>query len=308
MTTITHRLTFLVLLFLLLLLSACSAVPYQNAQSVLFSEDGATSDSPGVAISTSEDGVLVTITSGGAYRLSGACPNGSVLVNCMDEVVLALDGLTLTNPTGSCIASLGEGNLTLYALSGSESTLTDGTGYVFPDAVTDEPDAVVFAKSNLTLSGDEDGICHIVAYYKTGAAAKDDLFVVGGNYTVSSIQHGIRGRDSVHITGGYLAIEAAADAIRTTNDNPGKEGTVTISGGKISLTAGDEGIQSISDITISGGALTIDSTNNGIKSNIGKLLVKGGVTTITAPDEPILASSTLHTGGDLTVNGLAWED
>ena len=161
---------------------------------------------------------------------------------------------------------------------------------------------------NRTLWGDKDGICHMIAYYKTGAATKDDLTVTGGNYTVSSIRHGIRGRDSVTVTGGYLAIEAAADGIRTTNDRPGKEGTVTISDGHVTITAGDEGIQSISDITITGGTLTIDSTNNGIKTDAGKLEITAGTVSITAPDQPVIAASTEHTGGELTVNGTPFAD
>lgn len=291
-----------------LLFAACTAAPYRDAAAVVFSEDGATSDSPGAAVSTEGGGVSVTITSGGTYRLSGACRSGSVVVDCADGVVLLLDGVVLTNPAGSCVASVGEGELTLYALSGTESTLTDGTGYVFPDAVTDEPDAVVYAKSDLVLAGDDDGICHLVAYYKLGAATKDDLSVTGGNYTVSSIRHGIRGRDSVSVTGGSLAIEAAEDGIRTTNDKPGKEGKVAISGGSISVTAGDEAIQSISDVLISGGSLTIDSTNNGIKSDIGSLRVTGGSLSLNAPDKPIIAAAISHLGGDFTVNGLAYGD
>ena len=308
MTNIARCLPLYLLPVLVLLFSACTAASYRDAPPVTFSADGAVSDARGAAVSTTEDSVSVTITAGGTYRLTGTCQNGSVVVDCADAVVLVLDNLVLTNPTGSCIASVGEGDLTLYALSGTESTLRDGTGYVFPDALTDEPDAVVFAKSDLTLSGDKDGICYMIAYYKTGAATKDDLTVTGGNYTVSSIRHGIRGRDSVTVTGGYLAIEAAADGIRTTNDRPGKEGTVTISDGHVTITAGDEGIQSISDITITGGTLTIDSTNNGIKTDAGKLEITAGTVSITAPDQPVIAASTEHTGGELTVNGTPFAD
>ncbi len=303
MISLPRRLPLLLIPILILFFSACNGTLYQNASPVVFSTDGATVEGSGAVVSTGEDGVTVTITSGGAYRLSGECRNGAVVVNCADEVTLVLDGLTLTHPTGSCIASVGEGNLVLYVCSGTESTLTDGTGYVFPDAVTDEPDAVVFAKSDLTLAGDDDGICHMVAYYKTGAATKDDFTLTGGNYTVSSIRHGICGRDSVTITDGCLAMEAAADGIRTTNDNPGKEGTVTISGGRITIAASDEAIQSISDITITGGEITLDSTNNGIKTDGGTLQITGGTVSLTAPDEPIIAAAVTHTGGVFTVNG-----
>lgn len=288
----------------LLPLVSCSASPYANAVPISFSADGVTADGAGISVSTDADGAYtVTISAPGAYRLSGVCENGAVVVDAADEVTLVLDGLTLTHPTGACIASVGEGNLTVHALSGTESALSDGAGYVFPDAVTDEPDAVIFAKSDLTLSGDSDGICHITARYKTGAATKDDLTVTGGNYTVSSVRHGLRGRDSVTVSGGLLAIEAAADGIRTTNDNPGKEGTIAVTGGTVQISAGDEGLQSIADVTISGGALTINSTNNGVKTDAGAFTVTGGSVVIDAVDTPLLVPETIHTGGTLTVNG-----
>ena len=295
--------TTLLAAFLLPLVS-CSASPYANAVPISFSADGVTADDAGVSVSTGADGAYtVTISAPGAYRLSGTCENGAVIVDTADAVTLVLDGLTLTHPTGACIASVGKGELIVHALSGTESTLSDGAGYVFPDAATDEPDAAVFAKSDLTLSGDSDGICHITARYKTGVATKDNLTVTGGNYTISSVRHGLRGRDSVTVTGGLLAIDAAADGLRTTNDTPGKEGKITITGGTVQIHAGDEGIQSVSDVTVTGGTLTIDSTNNGVKAAAGALTVTGGSVTIDAVDEPVLVTETVHTGGTLTVNG-----
>ena len=290
------------------LLSSCGGDPYASARPVTFQADRAdVAEADGMEVSVGENGaVVVTITAGGAYRLSGTCASGSVVVDCAEDVTLVLEDLTLTNPAGSCIASIGEGNLVLYVRAGTESTLTDGAGYVFPNAMTDEPDAVVFAKNDLTLSGAGDGICHLVAYYKTGAAAKDVLTVTGGNYTISSVRHGIRGRDGVSVTGGLLAIDAAADGIRTTNDNPGKEGTVTVSGGVVQIMAGDEGIQSVSDVTVTGGEVTIDSTNNGIKSASGTLRVTGGLLSVTAADEAVIAVDVSHTGGAFTVDGIAW--
>ena len=253
----------------LLSLVSCSASPYDNAVPISFSADGVTADGAGISVSTDADGAYtVTISAPGAYRLSGVCENGAVVVDAADEVTLVLDGLTLTHPTGACIASVGEGNLTVHA-----------------------------------LSGDSDGICHITARYKTGAATKDDLTVTGGNYTVSSVRHGLRGRDSVTVTGGLLAIEAAADGIRTTNDNPGKEGTIAVTGGTVQISAGDEGLQSIADVTISGGALTINSTNNGVKTDAGAFTVTGGSVVIDAADTPLLVPETIHTGGTLNVNG-----
>ena len=83
---------------------------------------------------------------------------------------------------------------------------------------------------------------------------------------------------------------------------------MTISDGHVTITAGDEGIQSISDITITGGTLTIDSTNNGIKTDAGKLEITAGTVSITAPDQPVIAASTEHTGGELTVNGTPFAD
>ena len=308
----TLRFPSIFLLFILVLsLAGCAsgeAGLLRTAVSVEFTDDGAAATDDAVSIATEDDGaVTVTICTGGAYRLTGSCANGAVIVDCAADVTLLLDALTLTHPDGACIASIGDGTLTICPVSGTESSLTDGTGYQFTDPLTDVPDAVLFAQGDLRLTGSDTGILHIRALYKTGIASRDMLCMEGGTYTISSIRHGMHGRDGIAISGGFTAIEAAADGMRTTNDKPGKEGTVAITGGKVTILAGDEGIQSVGNVTFSGGTTAIDSTNNGLKTE-GMLQVTGGTVSIGAADEALLAAETAHTGGSFSVNGADYAD
>ena len=45
------------------------------------------------------------------------------------------------------------GTLTITLASGTENYLSDGTSYVYEDETSDEPDATIFSKSNLIITG-----------------------------------------------------------------------------------------------------------------------------------------------------------
>jgi hypothetical protein len=67
---------------------------------------------------------------------------------------------------------------------GTENVVTDGAVYVFPDAETDEPNAAIFSKDDLTINGN--GSLIVNANYNNGIASKDDLKITSGAITANA--------------------------------------------------------------------------------------------------------------------------
>ncbi len=84
--------------------------------------DTATSDSAGVTV----DGNTVTITAAGTYVLSGDL-DGQVVVDTADseDVVLVLDGATITSPSSAGIAVTNAETVVLSLADGTTNTVAD---------------------------------------------------------------------------------------------------------------------------------------------------------------------------------------
>ena len=108
-----------------------------------------------------------------------------------------------------------------------------------------------------------------------------NVWIAGGDYTVSTCDDGITSDVLTKISGGNININKCYEGI---------EGAyVEISGGVINLVASDDGINASSEdraitphIIISGGEVTVDSTGDGIDSN-GSILISGGSVVVHGP-------------------------
>ena len=81
----------------------------------------ATASGSGVTV----DGSTVTITSAGTYRLAGSL-TGQVIVNAdSQDVKLILNGVELTNPSGSPMVVTAADEVTLILADGTENTISD---------------------------------------------------------------------------------------------------------------------------------------------------------------------------------------
>lgn len=286
---------------LLLGLIGCASTEEQLlSKAVTIALDGATASCEGAGVTIEEGNI--TISQHGIYRLTGALSRGQVLVDCVDngEVWLLLDNAEITNNKGACIY-VKQADLTHIVLAtDTVNRLTDGASYTF-DPGDDEPNGVIFARDDLVLSGE--GTLEIEANFKFGIAAKDNLTIEGGNYSIQSVGHGIKGKDSLVISGGSISIVAEGDGLKSTHADGGN---VQITGGVIDLFAGDEGIQSVADVVISGGVVQVDSKNNGIRSGTA-IVVSGGELMVNAEDISIDAPEVNHTGGRFVVDGVEVE-
>lgn len=217
---------------------------------VTLSDEGCASESGAVVC----DSQGVTITEPGEYMLSGTLSNGRVLVDCAEggTVVLHLNNAVIHNETSSAIL-IGKVSprVRISLAAGSENRLSSGEHLVF--TVEDEPNGVIFSRSDLTIEGS--GILAVSAGDYDGIVSKDDLRIEGGEISVQAARHGIRGKDSVEISGGSIAIRCGKDGLRATNTNDPDKGFITISGGKISIDCGDDPLDYVTGLSVTGGTI-----------------------------------------------------
>ncbi len=208
------------------------------------------------------NGGKVTITAGGTYLISGSLDDGQIVVDTQDKetVRLVLNGADISCSTSAPIYVASANKTIIVLADGTQNRLTDGESYVLRDEESDEPNAAVFGKSDLTINGD--GALTVTANYNNGIASKDDLKIVSGLITVDAVNDGIKGRDCIGIKGGIITITAGGDGMQSNNNVDPAKGYVAIEDGSFKITAQNDGIQAETTLLISGGDFTI-STGGG---------------------------------------------
>lgn len=278
-----------------------------NATAIAFSGGGISADGPGVVVSDK----VVTITAAGAYILSGSMADGQVVVDAgkSDVVRLVIDGLQLSCSDSAPIYGKQADKVIVTLAEGSSNTLTDASDYVYPDAATDEPDAALFVKDDLTINGN--GSLTVYGNFNNGIGCKDNLVIAGGTLSVTAMNHGIRGRDSLVVVDGDLTVSAGSDGLQSNNDEDPAKGWINLLGGSYDITSVQDGIQAETSLTISGGSYTIVSggssdnrsgstdSSKGLKAG-GDLVVSGGSFVIDAYDDAV------HSNGDIALSAGAF--
>lgn len=251
----------------------------------------------GDTISVEGNGVVVennkiTISSAGTYGISGTLKDGQIIVDAGDEdnVKLVLNGANISCSNSSPIYIKNVKNAYLILADGSENVVTDGENYVFEDETTDEPNATIFSKDDLFISGT--GKLTVNSNYNNAITSKDDLEIGEATIDITSVADGLRGKDSITISSGNININATGDGMKSNNSEDAEKGYVLIKDGTINITSGEDGIQAETSATIIGGDLTINSgggSENSSKSSStwgswGKPMDFGSNTTATADD------------------------
>ncbi|MCO5185500.1 MAG: carbohydrate-binding domain-containing protein [Anaerolineae bacterium] len=239
---------------------------------------------------------VVTITNGGTYVLQGTFSEGQIVVASEDDtpVYLVFDGVNLSNSTTAPLFISQAEEVIIELNAGSENVVTDGANYVFPDAETDEPNAAVFSKDDLTITGS--GSLTVYGNYNDGIASKDGLFIAGGTITVNAIDDGIRGKDFVVISGGDVTVNAQGTGIKADNEDDVSLGYVYIEDGTLVLTTGGKGVNGANLVTVDGGTIVANSADDTIHSN-GNIVINGGSLTLATNDDGI------HADSSITING-----
>lgn len=254
--------------------SSTSITNTVNASAVQIDLDNPTASSR-VEVSDS----VIKIVTAGYYELSGTF-DGQILVEVgdEDEVTLILNGVNITNTSGSAIAIMNAKDAYVELAKGSVNVLTDGSDYDFEDGA-DEPNATLFSKDDLHIQGE--GALTVNAKYNDGISSKDDLEIESGNITVVAVDDGIRGKNSLTIDGGVISVTAQeGDALKADNE---EEGSVIINDGDITLSAGDDGIHAEISLEINDGTLAVTQSYEGLESLA--ITINGGDISITSSDD-----------------------
>lgn len=273
-----------------------------NMSYIMLEGDSITLDGSGATIK----GNIITITSAGMYSISGALDNGQIIVNTEGNatVKLVLNGADITCSTSAPIYIINAAKTVITLADDTENHIADGGSYIFEDAASDEPNAAVFSKDDLTINGG--GSLIVKANYNNGITSKDDLKITGGSITVDAVNDGIKGRDCIGIKDGTITLNAGDDGMQSNNDKDSEKGFISIEGSTINISAGADGIQAETEILVTGGNITISSgggstistanSAKGLKTGVN-ITIEGGTINIDSADDSI------HSNGSIAING-----
>lgn len=290
---------FVVILIITLLLTG-GVLSAQESVTIQFNGNAMTVDGSGAVV----EGSRVIITSGGTYNLSGSLTDGQVIVDTEGAVRLVLNGVNLHSSISSPLYIANAEETSIILADNTTNTVSDGAAYVFENTDEDEPNAAIFSKDRLTLSGG--GTLTVQGNYNDGIASKDSLTLAGGIITVTAADDGIRGKDSLLIQAGTLTVNAGGDGLKADNDEDATQGTIAIESGVLNITSGGDAIQAETTVTITDGTLSltsgggsssvIDESASGIKASTS-IQISGGNLSINAADDA------LNSNGSVTLYG-----
>ena len=163
------------------------------------------------------------------------------------KVQIVLSGADITSSSSAAIYALNADKVFLTLAEGTENTLTNGGEYVAID--DNNIDAVIFAKTDLTLNGSGSLTIHAAAGH--GVAAKDELTITQGSYTITAASHGLSAKDSLAVAGGSFTITSGKDGIHAENTDDTTLGIVYLADGSFVINAQGDAISA-------SGALQID--------------------------------------------------
>lgn len=225
---------------------------------VTLSGDGITGETDGVVI----NGQTVTITAEGTYIFSGTLSEGQIVVDADNaKVQIVFDNVDITCASSAAVDVKSAEKVFVTLAEGAQNTLRNTDEYVAID--DNNIDAVIFAKSDLTLNGT--GSLTIVSAEGHGIVSKDDLKITGGTYDIIAAGHALSGKDSVRIADGTFILTAEKDGIHAENADDEEKGYIYIADGDFAITSDGDGMDASNIVQIEDG--TFDITAGGGAAN-----------------------------------------
>ena len=289
---------------------------------VTLSDDGITGETDGVAI----NGQTVTITAEGTYIFSGTLSEGQIVVDAdKAKVQIVFDNVDITCASSAAVYVKNAEKVFVTLAEGAQNTLRNTDEYVAID--DNNIDAVIFAKSDLTLNGT--GSLTIISAEGHGIVSKDDLKITGGTYDITAAGHALSGKDSVRIADGTFILTAEKDGIHAENADDEEKGYIYIADGDFTITSDGDGMDASNivqiedgtfDITAGGGAANSQKTHEsdmpggGMSQNIerpdGESMPQMGekpdgenMPQDTTTDESSTSTKGIKAGGGMYLNG-----
>lgn len=199
----------------------------------------------------------ILIKTSGVYVLDGNLSDGQVVVDTEDagSVRIILNDVSITSSTSAPIFVKQADKVILSLEEGTENTLTDAATYVYKDGVTDEPEAAIFSKDNLTINGA--GSLIVNGNYHDGISSRDDLLITGGTIEVSAADDGIVGRDLFAMRDASITIESVGDGLKSSNDEKEDKGNILLESGNLTIHAQGDGVAAEKSVTVIEGTYNI---------------------------------------------------
>lgn len=211
------------------------------------------------------DGQMVTITAEGTYIFSGTLSEGQIVVDADNaKVQIVFDNVDITCASSAAVYVKSAEKVFVTLAEGSQNTLRNTDEYVAID--DNNIDAVIFAKSDLTLNGT--GSLTIISAEGHGIVSKDDLKIIGGTYDITAAGHALSGKDSVRIADGTFILTAEKDGIHAENADDEEKGYIYIADGDFTITSDGDGVDASNIVQIEDG--TFDITAGGGAANSQK--------------------------------------
>jgi hypothetical protein len=264
-------------------------------------------------ITASGNGVVIagntaTITSAGVYSISGSLADGQIVVNTQSKetVRLVLNGVNITSSTSAPIYVQKAKKVVIQLADNTQNTISDAQNYVYAVAGSNEPNAAIFSKADLTIYGN--GALTVSGNFNDGITSKDGLIIASGTITVSAVDDGIRGKDYLVVKDGSITVNVQGDGMKSDNAEDATKGWISIAQGVVNISAGGDAINAQTDVLISGGEFTLktgggsgrrasDNTSaKGIKGSVS-VIINAGTFNIDAADDAV------HSNGSVTIGG-----
>lgn len=210
----------------------------------------------------------VVITGAGYYVVSGTLTDGNIVVDAYDssKVFVILSGADITCSDDACLRVENAEKVFLLLAEGTENRMESGETYS-QTALDDNTGGAIFAHDDLTINGS--GSLELVANYKHGIDANDDLKITGGTITITAPEDGLHVNDSFRFSNANLTIHAGDDGIHSDTD-------VYVESGSVLIDECYEGIEA-PIVEIAGGDIMLYPTDDGINANGGSSSFGGGM-------------------------------
>lgn len=244
------------------------------------------------------DEQILTITEGGEYSFIGTLEDGMIYIDTDDDVMLTLNGISITNNDGPAIYAENSSSLYINTVSETTNTLTDGSEYQTDDAGEAIGKGTIFSNDDLYFVGD--GILNVAGNYKHAIKSDDSIFVESGTLELAATKDGINANDTTMIDGGTITITKAEEGI---------EGTfVVVNDGNLDITVNDDGINAATDLQVNGGSIYVICTKGDALDSNGSIEISGGTMVLHGAEMPeggidCDQSQILITGGTILATG-----
>ncbi|MCC7205839.1 MAG: carbohydrate-binding domain-containing protein [Anaerolineae bacterium] len=248
---------------------------------ITLSADGIGVDGEGA---TAANGV-VTISAAGSYRLSGALPDGQIVVDTTDAglVSLILDGVEISSAGSAPISVQNAESAVVVLPQGTQNVITTTAPYA-------EGAAAILSASSLAIDGGgslvvtataNDGIASAGALAFSGAPiitvnAGDDAVQVGTVLTVTGGEFNLTAGGGSG-SGSSLSEELSGKGVKA-------EEQIVLAGASITIDAADDGVRSEKDLVMNSGALTISAVGKAVHASYNMEINDGEITVLTSDE------------------------